>query len=63
MKQTSQTNTQELQEYSRRIEHVFRRAVRAALLRHKQIGNPIVGLVDGAIVWVQPEDIQVGEEE
>ena len=35
------------------------RAVRAALLRHKQAGNPIAIWRDGRIVHIAPDDIQV----
>lgn len=34
-------------------------AVRAALLRHKQAGNPVVGMKNGRLVWLQPEEIEV----
>lgn len=34
-------------------------AVREALLRHKQAGNPVAAWRDGQVVWVQPEDIPV----
>jgi hypothetical protein len=34
-------------------------AVREAVLRHKQAGNPIVGMKDGKMVWLNPEEIVV----
>ena len=37
----------------------MRQAVREALLRHKQAGNPVAVWQDGKVVWVQPEDIVV----
>jgi hypothetical protein len=43
------------------IERALRRAVREALLRHKQAGNPIAVWRDGAVVWIAPEDIRVEE--
>lgn len=48
---------QDLQHNSRKIEDLFCQAVHAALLQHKQAGNSVVGVVDGDIVWVQPDDI------
>ena len=36
-----------------------RTAVREAVLRHKQAGNPIVCMKDGKMVWLQPEEIDV----
>ena len=32
-------------------------AVREALLRHKQTGNPVAIWRDGRVVWIEPEDI------
>jgi len=36
-----------------------RQAVREAVLRHKQLGNPIAVSRDGEVVWIQPEDIEI----
>jgi len=44
------------------IERAVKRAVREALLRHKQAGNPIAIWRDGGVVWIQPEDIPVEPE-
>ena len=41
------------------VEETLRRAVRGALLRHKQAGNPIAVWRDGKVVWIAPEDIPV----
>lgn len=41
----------------------LRRAVRQALLEHKQAGNPIAVWKDGRVVIVPPEEIEVPEEE
>jgi hypothetical protein len=43
------------------VERALARAVRKALLRHKQAGNPIAAWRDGQVVWIAPEDIPVGE--
>jgi hypothetical protein len=45
------------------VEQELRRAVREALLRHKQEGNPIAVWRDGAVVWIASEDIPVEEAE
>lgn len=42
------------------ILEALRLAVREALLRHKQAGNPVAVWRDGRVVWVQPEDIPAG---
>ena len=41
------------------IDEAVKRAVKEAVLRHKQAGNPIVGMKDGQMVWLKPEEIQV----
>jgi len=41
------------------IQGAIARAVRAALLRHKQAGNPIAVWQDGQVVWIAPEDIPI----
>jgi len=42
-----------------RIAKILQLAVREALLRHKQAGNPIAVWRDGRVEWIQPEDIPV----
>ncbi|MBI2355105.1 MAG: hypothetical protein HYV06_08765 [Deltaproteobacteria bacterium] len=41
------------------IDQAVKKAVKEAVLRHKQAGNPIVVMKDGRMVWLKPEDIQV----
>jgi len=41
------------------IERALVRAVREALKRHKQAGNPIAVWRDGRVVWIEPDDIPV----
>ncbi len=45
-----------------RIEAALRQAVREALLRHKQAGNPVVECDNGKIVILPAEDIVIPEE-
>ncbi len=40
------------------VEAVLRKAVREALLKHRQAGHPVVEWRDGEIVWVGPEDLE-----
>jgi hypothetical protein len=44
------------------ITRAVQRAVREALLRHKQAGNPVCEWRDGQVVWIAPEDIPVWPE-
>jgi len=39
------------------IENALGNAVRDALVKNKQAGNPVCERRDGKVVWVQPEDI------
>ena len=36
-------------------------SVREALLRHKRAGNPIAVWREGAVAWVQPEEIVIDD--
>lgn len=42
-----------------RITKALQAGVREALLRHKQVGNPIVVMKDGQMVWIKPEEIHI----
>ena len=44
------------------IERAIARAVREALQRHKEAGNPIVVWRDGRVVWIPANEIQVPDE-
>ncbi len=44
------------------IGHALREAARDARRFHKAMGNPMATLVDGQVVWVQPEDIPVDDD-
>lgn len=46
-----------------RIQEILGRAVREALLRHKQAGNPVAVWRDGRVEWIAPEDIPVDDPE
>lgn len=46
----------------REMEEVFRRAVRAALWRHKRLGQSIAALRDGQVVIIPAEEIPVEDE-
>ena len=43
------------------IETALRLAVRDALARHKQAGNPVATWQDGRVQWIAPEDIDLSE--
>jgi hypothetical protein len=43
------------------VEAALKEAVREALLRHKQAGNPIATWQNGQVQWIAPEDIDLSE--
>jgi hypothetical protein len=45
------------------IDEALKKAVREALLRHKKLGNPIAAWDGAKVVWIPPEEIDVGESE
>jgi hypothetical protein len=44
------------------IQQALGRAVRSALLQHKQAGNPIAAWRDGRVVRIEPQDIVIEPE-
>lgn len=53
----------ELFQDGRAIDDALLEAVRDARRLHKALGNPMATWKDGQVVWVQPEDIMVDDEE
>lgn len=47
--------------YSDEINLVYARAVKEALRKHKQAGNPVPIERDGKMVWLQPDEIEIEE--
>lgn len=45
--------------YSEEINVAYERAVKEALLKHKQAGNPVPIERDGKLIWLQPDEIEV----
>ncbi len=39
------------------IDEAVKQAVQKEVLQHKLAGNPIVGMQDGKMVWMKPEEI------
>ena len=51
----------ELFEDGRAIDEALREASRDARRFHKAMGNPMATWIDGSVVWIQPEDIRIGD--
>ena len=44
-----------------RVGMIIQSAINDALLMHKIAGNPVCGIKNGKVYWVQPEDIVIKE--
>jgi hypothetical protein len=47
--------------HARDIEKILRKAVREAVLEHKHAGNPVAAWRDGQVVIIQPDEIDIDE--
>lgn len=64
MIQLKPTNRADLIRQARAIEAAVQAAVREALLDHKRAGNPVVVCdADGAVRWLQPDEIPLDDAE
>ena len=43
-----------------RVRDIIQSGINAALLRHKQAGNPVCEWRDNKVIWIKPENIRVG---
>jgi chemotaxis signal transduction protein len=46
-----------------RIMDAINQAIQEALREHKRIGNPVAIWRDGQVVWLQPDEILVDDED
>jgi len=44
---------------SERVRKIIQSGINDALLKHKQAGNPVCGLKDGKVFWLEPKDILI----
>lgn len=47
----------EIMNDSEKVRSIIQAGIYAALLQHKQAGNPVCEWKDGKVVWVKPENI------
>jgi hypothetical protein len=57
MSNISRPSTKEMIANYRVREAAVQRAVRAAVLKHARLGNPVATMRDGKVVWIQPAEI------
>jgi len=62
MNRIARPNLAELISDGRAIDEAMKRAVRKAMLRHKLLGESVVGWRDGRVVIIPPEEIPVDDE-
>ncbi len=61
MNETPKDKISELFASGVEIDRALQKAIREALLRHRQAGHPVSAWRDGKIIWIPPEDIPVSE--
>ncbi|MFB2894532.1 hypothetical protein ACE1CI_16605 [Aerosakkonemataceae cyanobacterium BLCC-F50] len=44
-----------------KVTQALAKAVKEALRKHKQTGNPVAAWRDGKVVWIPPEEINLTE--
>ena len=63
MPQTPKKDIDQLFNDQEGMSRALGKAVRQALLQHKRAGNPIATWRDGKVVWIEPEKIEVQDDE
>ena len=53
----------EIMSDSEKVRTIIQAGIHAALLQHKQAGNPVCEWKDGKVVWVSPENIPTGKDQ
>lgn len=53
----------ELFEDGRAIDEALKEAARDARRLHKALGNPMATWKDGQVVWIQPADIKIDDDD
>lgn len=53
----------EIMNDSEMVRSFIQAGINAALLQHKQAGNPVCEWKDGKVVWVSPENIPTGKDQ
>lgn len=57
--QNNDDNISQILNDSERIRQVIQTAIEDALYKHKVAGNPVCGLKDGKVYWLEPENIPI----
>jgi hypothetical protein len=62
MSENGKRDLGELLRDTRLIQGAIGKAVREAVRRHKLLGQPIVAMRDGRVVWIPPEEIEIPDD-
>jgi hypothetical protein len=59
MKSQNEDTISQIMNDSERVRKIIQSGINNALLKHKQAGNPVCGLKNGEVFWLNPQDILV----
>jgi len=62
MEETAKKDIGKLLDDREGMDRALARAVRQAVLQHKRAGNPVAIWRDGKVVWVNPDEIELSDE-
>ena len=63
MQDTSKKNIAELFDDRQGMDRALARAIRRAVLNHKRTGNPVATWRDGKVVWLEPDEIEIPDDD
>jgi hypothetical protein len=62
MEETAKKDIGKLLDDREGMDRALARAVREAVLQHKREGNPVAIRRDGKVVWINPDEIELPDE-
>jgi hypothetical protein len=63
MQETAKKDIRKLLDDREGMDRALGRAVRQAVLQHKRAGNPVAIWREGKVVWVNPDEIELPDED
>jgi len=59
--ESSNDHILEIMSDAEKVRQIIQSGIRAALLKHKQAGNPVCGWKDGQVYWIEAKDIPISD--
>ncbi|MBX3710040.1 MAG: hypothetical protein KIT56_08250 [Gammaproteobacteria bacterium] len=59
MKRQDEDKISQIMNNAEKVREIIQSGINAALLKHKQVGNPICEWKNDRVVWIEPENIPV----